>query len=302
MYRGYEVLSPPPSSSGGICLSELLNVVEGYNLSAMGYHSSKTVHVMTEAMKRVYADRAEYLGDPDFVDIPTEKLISKDYAARHRAGIDTSLATPAVQVRAGLKAKEVQQHTTHYVVADRFGNVVSTTYTINDLFGNKVIVKGAGFFLNDEMDDFVAKPGVPNAYGLLGGDANAIEPQKRPLSSMTPTIVVKDGKPVMALGARGGSKIITTIFQTILNVIDFGMNVHQAVDAPRFHHQWLPDELLLEEYCLPNDVIENLKKMGHTIKEVDYYLAAIEALWFDAETGFYYGVPDAREGGVALGY
>lgn len=301
-YRGYEILSTPPSSSGGICLSQLLNIVEAYNLSAMGYHSSKAVHVMTEAMKRVYADRAEYLGDPDFMDVGIERMISKEYAAQRRSEIDTNASTPSFHVRAGEITLQEQEHTTHYVVADQWGNIVSTTYTINDLFGNKVIVKGAGFFLNNEMDDFAVKAGTPNVYGLTGGDANAIAPEKRPLSSMTPTIVVKDGKPVIALGARGGSKIITAIFQTLVNVIDFGMDVQQAVDAPRFHHQWLPDELLVEKYCLPKDVVENLKRMGHEIKEVEYAFAALEVLWYDAATGYYYGAPDHREGGVALGY
>jgi len=301
-YRGYEILSSPPSTSGGVCLFELLNIVEGYNLSALGYHSSKSVHVMTEAMKRVYADRAEYLGDPSFGEIPVERLISKEYAAQRRAEIDTGAATSSLNIRAGTMSAQEEYHTTHYVVADRWGNVVSTTYTINDLFGNKVIVTGAGFFLNNEMDDFVAKPGVPNAYGLLGGNANAIEPKKRPLSSMAPTIVLKNGKPRFVLGARGGSKIITALFQTIVNVIDFGMNIQQAIDAPRFHHQWMPDELYCEKFCLPNDVVETLNNVGHTVKEFDYSFAAIEALWFEPETGYYYGAPDSREGGVAEGY
>lgn len=301
-YRGYEILSVPPSSSGGLCLFGLLQIVEGFDLSAMGFHSVRSVHVITEAMKRVYADRAEVMGDPAFTDVPIDLLTSKEYAERRRKEIDTASATPASLVRAGTVSFKEDRHTTHYVVADQLGNVVSVTYTINDLFGSKAVVKGAGFFLNDEMDDFSAKPGVPNAYGLIGGEANAIEPGKRPLSSMTPTIVLKDGKPFMALGARGGSKIITAVFQTIINVIDYGMNVQQAVDAPRFHHQWLPDELVYEQHAFSDEVVQNLQSKGHTLRRTQHSLGELQALWIDSGTGFMYGAPDKREGGVAIGY
>jgi gamma-glutamyltranspeptidase/glutathione hydrolase len=301
-YRGYEIISIPPPSSGGMCLIELLNTIEGYDLTSMGYHSSHTVHVMTEAMKRVYADRAEFLGDPNFVSIPTEHLISKQYAASRRAEIDTLKATAGNLIRQGNNPSQEGKNTTHFVVIDSSGNIVSTTYTINDLFGSKVIVTGAGFFLNDEMDDFSIKSGVPNAYGLIGGNANAIEPGKRPLSSMTPTIVLKDGNPIMVLGARGGSRIITGVFQTIINVIDFGMNMCEAVDAPRFHHQWIPDELIYEKYCLPKDVVENLEGKGHTLKETNSKVGALETIYIDQANGWIYGVPDDREGGVADGF
>jgi gamma-glutamyltranspeptidase / glutathione hydrolase len=301
-YRGYEIVTMALPSSGGVCLLELLNLVEGFDLRAMGFHSSRSVHVMSEAMKRVYADRAEFLGDPDFVNVPVDLLISKQYANDRLKDIDTTKATPSNLIHHGDVQIHEGQHTTHYVVVDSNGTVVSTTYTLNDLFGSKVVVGGAGFFLNDEMDDFSVKPGVPNSYGLIGGDANAIEPKKRPLSSMVPTIVLKEKKPFMALGARGGSKIITSVFQTIVNVIDFDMNIQEAVDAPRFHHQWLPDEIVYERFCFPEDVIMALIENGYKLREVAPNLGKIEALYFDTEQKWIYGAPDPREEGVAIGY
>ena len=301
-YRGYEILSPPPPSSGGLCLLEILNICEGYDLASMGFHSSRAVHLVAEAMKRAYADRAELMGDPDFVSVPVEVLVSKRYADRRRSEIDTVCATEGVRVRAGIEAGREGRHTTHFCVVDGEGTIVSATTTLNDLFGCKVIVGGTGFFLNDEMDDFSAKPGVPNAYGLLGGDANAIVPAKRPLSSMAPTIVLKDGTPCMVLGARGGSKIITAIAQVISNVADFGMDLQQAVDAPRFHDQWAQDSLLFEKFAFPRDVVERLEERGHHLRETDEPLGGLEAIWFDRAQGWIYGVPDPREEGVALGY
>ena len=301
-YRGYTILAVPPSSSGGICLLELLNIVEGYDLKSMGFHSSRAVHVMTEAMKRVYVDRAEFMGDPKFVDVPTDALVSKNYADERRKGIDTARAGSGKSVRHGDVQDRPGKHTTHYAVIDDSGTVVTTTYTLNDSYGSKVVVDGAGFFLNDEMDDFSVMPGVPNLYGLVGGDANSIEPEKRPLSSMSPAIVLKNDKPVMVLGARGGSKIITAVFQTIVNVIDFGMSAQEAVDAPRFHHQWSPDTLLYERFCFPEDVIHNLQNMGHSLKEIGYSLGQIEVISRDLEKGWIYGAPDPREGGTAVGY
>ena len=301
-YRGYEILAVPTPSSGGLCLLQLLNIVEGYDLASMGFHSSRSVHVMAEAMKRVYADRAEFMGDPDFVDVPVNMLISKEYAQMRRNEIDTLTATQSSLVHhGGIKLKE-GEHTTHYCVVDREGNVVSTTYTLNDLFGSKVVVGGAGFFLNDEMDDFSSKPGVPNIYGLLGSEANAIEPEKRMLSSMCPTIVLKEGKPIIVLGARGGSRIITTVFQTIVNVIDFGMNIQDAIDFPRFHHQWLPDTLIYEQFAFSTDVVYNLQAIGHNPREKQSATGQLEALYIDYEKGFIFGAPDLREGGVAVGY
>jgi gamma-glutamyltranspeptidase / glutathione hydrolase len=301
-YRGYEILAPPPPSSGGLCLLEILNISEGYDLASMGFHSSKAVHFVAEAMKRAYADRAELMGDPAFVEIPGDVLVSKSYANRRRGEIDSTRSTEGVRVRSGIGGLHEGQHTTHYCVVDDQGTIVSTTTTLNDLFGCKVIVAGAGFFMNDEMDDFSAKPGVPNAYGLIGGSANAIEAEKRPLSSMTPAILLKDGKPCMVLGARGGSQIITAIAQVISNVADFGMNLQEAVEAPRFHHQWQPDSLIYERFALAQDVMQKLEEKGYHLQETDSPLGELEAIWFDSADGWIYGVPDPREGGVALGY
>jgi len=301
-YRGYEILSMPPPSSGGLCLAELFNIVEGYDLSSMGFHSSRSVHVMTEAMKRVYADRAEYMGDPDVVDIPVDRLISKKYAEFRRKEIDTLSATRSDIVHYGNLQYEESDNTTHYNVIDKEGNVVAVTYTLNDLFGSKVVVDGVGFFLNDEMDDFSSKPGVPNVYGLIGGFANAIAPNKRMLSSMSPTILLKDNKPVMMLGARGGSRIITSVFEAIVNVVDFGMKGQEAIDQPRFHHQWLPDTLIYEKYCFPSDVLQNLEARGHILRQKSGATGQLEAIYIDPKTGIIYGAPDPREGGVAVGY
>ncbi|MDI6766015.1 MAG: gamma-glutamyltransferase [Bacteroidota bacterium] len=301
-YRDYEIISIPPPSSGGLCLLELLNILEIYDLGLLGYRSSRSVHIMVEAMKQVYADRAEFMGDPEFISIPIETLISKEYANERRKEIDTSRAKPSSFVTSGKKLVNEPQHTTHYSVVDSFGNCVSVTYTLNDLFGSQVVVDGAGFFLNNEMDDFSSKPGVPNSYGLIGSYANSIEGGKRPLSSMTPTIVLKDGKPIMILGARGGSRIITAVLQIVINVIDYGMNIRDAVNFPRFHHQWLPDELIYEKYSLPDDVLQNLRTKGHTVKEVKSKIGALEVIFIDQNTGWIYGAPDQREGGTAVGF
>lgn len=301
-YRGYEVIGPPLPSSGGICLIQLLNMVESSDLRSMGFHSSRSIHLMTESMKRVFADRAEFLGDPDFVEAPVEKLISKEYARQRASEIDTAAATRSQFVTNGKHYLDESENTTHFSIVDEQGNAVAVTYTINDLFGCKVVVDGAGFFLNDEMDDFSAKPGVPNMYGLLGSTANAIEPGKRPLSSMTPVILLKNGRPMIVLGARGGSKIITALFQTIVNVIDFQMNIDQAVNLPRFSHQWYPEELSFEKYGLPIDVLDNLSRLGHKSVEVSGSLGQIEAILVDTESGWLFGGADRREGGVVIGY
>lgn len=299
-YRGYTIISMPLPTSGGVCLVGMLNILEQYDLASMGFHSSRSVHIIAEAMKRVYADRAEFMGDPDFVRAPEAALLAKDYARRRAQEIDTLKATPSSSVFSGKYLLKDQDHTTHYVVADPSGAVVSTTYTLNDLFGSKVIVEGAGFFLNDEMDDFSVKPGVPNNYGLIGGSANAIEGDKRPLSSMTPVIVLKQDKPYFVLGARGGSRIITTVLEAIVNVVDYGMDAQEAVLAKRFHHQWLPDEIQYEKFCLPEDVLANLRAKGHVLRETGSATGEIEALMIDS--GWIEGAPDPREGGVAVGY
>ena len=278
-YRGYTVVSAPPPSSGGITLCEMLQVLEGYPLKAMGFHSSGAVHVMTEAMRHAYRDRNTYLGDPAFVDNPTSRLLSAQYTQAIRAQIKPDRATPSTALQ-GLAGAEEHATTTHYSVVDRTGNAVSVTYTINDSFGAKVIAGNTGFFLNDEMDDFTAKPGVPNVFGLVQGKANAVAPGKRPLSSMTPTLVFKDGQPVFVVGTPGGSRIITTVLEVLVNLIDHGMTLQEAVDAPRIHHQWLPDTIAAEPFALSADTVKALAAMGHKIVPLEPWGSgnAVEAI------------------------
>jgi gamma-glutamyltranspeptidase/glutathione hydrolase len=263
-YRGYTIVSAPPPSSGGITLCEMLLVLEGYPLKTMGFHSSASVHVMTEAMRYAYRDRNTYLGDPAFIDNPTARLLSARYAQTIRGRIQPDRATPSSALD-GQAAADEHATTTHYSVVDHLGNAVSVTYTINDSFGAKVIAGRTGFLLNDEMDDFTAKPGVPNMFGLVQGKANAVAPGKRPLSSMTPTLVLKDGKPVLVVGTPGGSRIITTVLEVIVNVIDHGMTLQEAVDAPRIHHQWWPDTIAGEPYALSADTVKTLTAMGYKV-------------------------------------
>jgi gamma-glutamyltranspeptidase/glutathione hydrolase len=300
-YRGYEIISMGPPSSGGVCLIELLNILENFDLKKYGFGSSYTIHYLVEAMKRVYADRAEYLGDPDFVQIPLDKLLSKEYAKELASEIDTFYATPSSRIIRSVSPTSEGVHTTHYSVVDRWGNVVAVTTTINSYFGSMVAVDGAGFFLNNEMDDFSAKPGAPNQFGLLGSKANSIQPGKRMLSSMTPTIVLKNGKPFLVLGSPGGSTIITSVLQVILNVVDFGMNIQEAVDSPRIHHQWYPDQIFFERRGLPKDVIENLERRGHKLVERAGYQGEVQAILID-ENGVKYGAVDPRGYGLAMGY
>ncbi len=301
-YRGYEIISMGPASSGGVALVQLLNILEGYNLAQYGWNSSKTVHRLAEAMRRVYADRAEFLGDPDFVKVPVAWLTSKEYAAERRAAIDSEKATPSSLVSHGVQPPPENDHTTHYSVVDKQGNCVSVTTTLNDSFGSKVVVSGAGFLLNDEMDDFSAKPGTPNVYGLIGNSANAIAPHKRMLSSMTPTIVLKDGKPFMIIGSPGGSTIMTTVLQVIVNVVDFKMTIQEAIDAPRVHHQWLPDRLMYEERALSQDAVDNLRAMGHTLHMRENTTGLAEGIMFDRKKGLILGATDPRGYGEAAGY
>src|SRR5579863_7185693 len=278
-YRGYTIISAPPPSSGGITLCEMLQVLQGYPLKDMGFHSSSAVHVMTEAMRHAYRDRNSYLGDPAFIDNPTEHLLSAQYAESIRAQIQPNRATPSSALQ-GLAAAEEHPTTTHYSVVDRLGNAVSVTYTINDSFGAKVIAGNTGFFLNDEMDDFTAKAGVPNVFGLVQGKANAVAPGKRPLSSMTPTLVFKDGKPVLVLGTPGGSRIITTVLEVIVNFIDHGMTLQEAIDAPRIHHQWLPDTVAAEPFALSADTVKTLTGMGYKVVPLENWGSgnAVEAI------------------------
>jgi gamma-glutamyltranspeptidase/glutathione hydrolase len=263
-YRGYSVSSAPPPSSGGVTLCEMLQILQGYPLKDLGFHSSASVHYLTEAMRYAYHDRNLYLGDPAFVDNPVARLTSPDNAAAIRTRIAPDRATSSASLGRAVAARE-KATTTHYSVVDAAGNAVAVTFTINDDFGAKVIAGDTGFFLNDEMDDFTVKPGTANMFGLVQGSANAIAPGKRPLSSMTPTIVMKDGKPLLVLGTPGGSRIISTVLEVIVNVVDHGMPLEEAVDAPRIHHQWLPDTLAAEPFALSADTTAALRHMGYRI-------------------------------------
>ncbi|MEX0424254.1 gamma-glutamyltransferase [Providencia rettgeri] len=265
-YRGYQFISAPPPSSGGVTICQTLNILEGYDLKEMGFNSADYIHTLTEAMRHAYMDRNTFLGDPEFVDNPTEKLLSKAYAEELRKEIKPNQATPSTQVQPGIGPHE-KPETTHYSVVDEKGNAVSTTYTINGRFGSVVIPPGTGFFLNDEMDDFTTKVGEKNLYGLVQGERNSIAPGKRPLSSMSPTIVTKDGKVFLVLGSPGGSRIISITLQTALNIIDHGMPPQEAVNAPRIHHQWLPDEVYYEQRGVSKDTLVLLDKMGYQMVE-----------------------------------
>ncbi|MBV6653277.1 MAG: gamma-glutamyltransferase [Mameliella sp.] len=292
-YRGYTVISMPPASSGGVALSQMLQMAEPFELHKLPFHSAEAVHLMTEVERRAFADRAAHLGDTDFYDVPMDSLLSNNYLEKQMADFDPNQATPSTNIIAGdFKLLKESFETTHTSVVDANGMAVSVTTTLNSNFGSKVWVRGGGFFLNNEMDDFSAKPGVPNQFGLVGAEANAIEPGKRMLSSMTPTIVERDGDLYMVLGAPGGSTIITAVFQVITNVIDFGMPLEEAVNAGRFHHQWLPDEILLERGTLPDSTIAQLKTMGHNFHEIDR-MAVIKAILKD-EQGILHAVGDFR--------
>jgi gamma-glutamyltranspeptidase / glutathione hydrolase len=265
-YRGYQIISAPPPSSGGVVVCEILNVLEGYPLKDLGFRSAQAVHYQIEAMRHAYVDRNSYLGDPDFVKNPVERLLDKAYAEKIRTTIDKNKAGISKEIKPGVAPHE-GQNTTHYSVTDKFGNAVSVTYTLNDWFGAKVTAAQTGVLLNNEMDDFTIKIGTPNLYGLVQGQANAIAPGKRPLSSMSPTILSKDGKPIMVLGTPGGSRIITTVVHTLLNVIDYGMTLQEAVDAPRFHQQWLPETTNIEKFALSPDTQKSLESMGHKFSD-----------------------------------
>ncbi len=262
-YKGYKIISMPPPSSGGVALIQLLKCVESFPIKDWGWNSASTMHLITEAERRVYADRAYYLGDPDFVTVPVLELTANAYNQKRMRDFDSEKATPSQQVKEGMIAMNESDQTTHLSVVDTEGNAVSVTTTLNAGFGSMVVVGGAGFILNDEMDDFSVKPGVPNMYGAIGGEANKIEPGKRMLSSMTPTIVEKDGKLFMVVGTPGGTTIITSVFQTILNVIEHGMGMQEAVNAKRFHHQWLPDMIMAEKGAMTEADSLNLIQMGH---------------------------------------
>jgi gamma-glutamyltranspeptidase/glutathione hydrolase len=322
-YRGYEVISAPPPSSGGTVLIESLNILEGYDLAKMGDRSAQSIHFTTEAFRRAFFDRAEFMGDPDFSKIPVAQLIDKKYGAAWRSSIEADHASASKDLKRPAIFSELEQyaavhpqplenrespHTTHYSVVDAEGNAVAVTTTLNGWFGARVTAEGLGFLLNDEMDDFSTKPGVPNSDGLIQGTANAIGPGKRPLSSMTPTIVVRDGKPFLVLGSPGSSKIITTVANVLMGVIDYGMNIQEAVNAPRLHHQWMPDVLNVEQWFSP-DTVQALQKMGYNVQiglrygefSVPYWSDA-ECIAIDPKTGERLGASDDRNDGKAVGY
>jgi len=298
-YRGYEILSMPPPSSGGVHLVQILNVLEGYPIGFLGHNAADTIHLMAEAMKLAYADRSEHLGDPAFWPVPVTGLTSKAYAAHLRSRISLRRARPSSAIKPGDPAPYESEETTHFSVMDAAGNVVSNTYTINFGYGSGIVAAGTGILLNNEMDDFSAKPGVPNAYGLIGGEANAVAGGKRPLSSMTPTVVLRDGMPFLATGSPGGSRIITTTVQVIMNVIDHGMNLAEATAAPRVHHQWLPDELRVEE-GISADTLDLLSARGHEVVTRNAMGSTQSVM--RVEEGFLGAADPRRRGALALGY
>jgi gamma-glutamyltranspeptidase/glutathione hydrolase len=308
-YRGFHVVSAPPPSSGGVIICEILNIVEAYPLKELGWGSTQAVHDEIEAMRHAYADRNTYLGDPDFVKNPVDQLTDRTYAAKIRASIDPAQAGDSHKIRGGIEIHE-GNNTTHYSIIDDAGNAVSVTYTLNSGFGARVTAAKTGVILNNEMDDFTVKVGTANQFGLMQGEANAIAPGKRPLSSMSPTIISRDGKPVMVVGSPGGARIITAVLHTIWNYIDYGMDVQEAVDAPRFHQQWLPDTTLFEPYALSPDTQKNLAAMGHQLggepKTNEVAAIVVGAPKLDGkprDTNKYYGAIDPRpRTGLALGY
>jgi gamma-glutamyltranspeptidase / glutathione hydrolase len=315
-YRGeYQVISAPPPSSGGVALAEILNIVEGYDLKQLGNRSAQSIHLVSEAFRRAFFDRAEFMGDPDFSKIPVAPLIDKKYGGAWRESIDPEHASVSKDLKRPAIFSQLEQYasahrptaagaesmdTTHYSVVDADGNAVAVTTTLNDSFGARVTVEGLGFLLNDEMDDFAAKQGVPNVYGLIQGPANAVGPDKRPLSAMTPTIVLKGGKLFLVLGSPGGPTIITTVANVLMGVVDFGLDIQEAVNAPRFHNQWIPDQILAEDRISP-DTMRLLEAQGHKIK-VGHFWGDGECIEVDPKSGERLGASDGRNNGKAVGY
>ncbi len=316
-YRGYDIISAPPPSAGGVALVESLNILEGYDLAKAGNRSAESIHLVSEAFERAYFDRAEFMGDPDFSKIPVSQLIDKRYADAWRESIVIRRATPAGDLKRPAVFNQLDQYakkhpqpkpgnepenTTHYSVVDADGNAVAVTTTLNGSFGSKVTAEGLGFLMNNEMDDFSSKPGVPNMYGLIQGPANAIGPGKRPLSAMTPTIVLKDGKLFLVLGTPGGSTITTNVANILMGVVDYGMNIQQSVNAPRFHNQWLPDEILLEPVGFSPDTIGIVEGMGHKVNVRKSFWGDAECVAIDPKSGERLGASDGRNDGRAVGY
>ena len=305
-YQGYEIVSMPPPSSGGVHVIQMLNILEGFDLKKLGHNDADTIHRLVEAMRRAYADRAKFLGDPDYVQVPVAGLVNKAYAADLRKSINLERASRSADVSAGKPPSAEGDQTTHFSIMDKAGNAVSNTYTLNLAFGSGYSVDGAGFFLNNEMDDFSAKSGAPNAFGLIGDEANAIAPGKRPLSSMAPTIVLKDGTPYLITGSPGGSTIITVVLQEILNVLTFDMNVAEATAAPRVHHQWQPD-VVITERGISDDTLRILEARGFILpKNPDgtfQHRVLGRANSVMKKGGFFLGAADTRDGdGAAIGY
>lgn len=300
-YRGYEVITIGPPSAGGISLLQLLNILENNNFSTDEWGSSEYIHKLVESMKYVFTDRSKHIGDPDYYNVPVDWMLSKKYAKTIFVKIGET-AIPSENIFPGeVSSNYESEETTHYSIIDKYGNAVSTTTTINSSFGSKIVVEGAGFLLNNEMDDFSSKPGVPNQFGLIGSEANKIESGKRMLSSMTPTIILKDNNPYMIVGSPGGSTISTVVLQVVLNVLDFGMDIQQAIDMPRIHHQWFPDKLQYEKFGLSKDVLTSLKNKGQIIGE-ERILGRVEGIVVDFNNKIFYGATDPRGYGAALGY
>lgn len=289
-YRGYKVASMPPTSSGGVHIAQMLNILENFPLKQMGYGSADATHLLSEVMKLAYADRSEYLGDPDHFAVPIKGLTSKAYAKELAGRISLSKATPSSEIKPGNPAPYESPDTTHFSVMDKYGNAVSNTYTLNFSYGSGIVIPGTGILMNNEMDDFSSKPGVPNGFGLIGGEANAIQPTKRPLSSMTPTMIFKDNKPFVVTGSPGGSRIITTMLQVLINVMDHEMNIAAAVHAPRVHHQWLPDQLELEPGFSP-DTLKLLRAKGQNVQP-GQTMGSVQSVMYN--NGLFYGVSDPR--------
>ncbi|MEO6589098.1 MAG: gamma-glutamyltransferase [Pyrinomonadaceae bacterium] len=302
-YRGYEIISMPPPSSGGIVLMQVLQMLEKYDLKKMGFDSAEKLHLLAEAERRSFADRAEYMADPDFAAVPLKNLLDRNYLMKRADSIDPLKASKSSEIKQGTIVINEGTETTHFTVADSQGNVVTNTYTINDLYGSAVTAKGTGVLLNDEMDDFAARPGKPNMFGLIQGERNKVEGGKRPLSSMTPTIVLrKDGSVWFALGARGGPRIISAVLQTVINMIDYDMNIQEAIDAPRIHHQWLPDMIYYESYGLSPDTRKILEGYGHQFSDKPGNIASATGIAIEEKTGVKLGAIDSRSDGAAIGY